>query len=291
MPSAEHPHPVRLEDRPVIDRFLRAHPQTISDLCFINLLGWAGAREIRWKEHDGHLLVCFRDDDDRVKFYPPVGPDPVRLMRELRHTYHWTRVDEQLEKRVEDFPLYVLCTHSDYVYRTRDLVALEGKKYDGKRNFIRRCEKLGPEVVAVTPETAAECLAFYEGWFAALPEKSETLTQESDAIRLALGNIAALGLEGVAVRIDGAVRGFAIGDRLNDDTIVEVFEKASTAYTGLYAYLLHAFAKSVDGRYAHINREEDLGIAGLRKAKESWYPSELVKKYDVEEEDCECASE
>lgn len=280
----DHPlQPVRPEDKPLFDRYLRAHPPLLSDLCFFNLVGWAESRGIRYAEHDGHLVISFIDGDGREKCYPPVGPDPVRVMSALRGELHWTRIDERGEKAAEAmFPLNVLCTHSDYVYRTHDLVALEGKKYDGKRNFVRRAEAYAPVVEPVTPANAAACLAFYEAWFNALPEKSVGLTQEHAAIRLGLENLELLQLEGVAVLVDGTVRGLALGDRLNDDTIVEVVEKASTEHTGLYAFLLHAFAKSVYGRYAHINREEDLGIAGLRKSKESWYPSELLKKYEAE---------
>jgi hypothetical protein len=110
---------------------------------------------------------------------------------------------------------------------------------------------------------------------------NESARDESSALIKALRHFDDLRLHGVAVLVGGAVAAFALGEPLNPTTSVEHFEKALPGYTGAYPFLLQAFAQSVPDGFAYLNREQDLGVEGLRRAKESWHPAFLVEKYTL----------
>jgi hypothetical protein len=277
--------PVTLADKPLFDAYLARHPPTVSELTFTNVFCWAEVRHHLCGEHQNHLLSAYRQGDCCLSFYPPVGPDPVALLRQridgLRD-YCWTRLPSDLVARLGPEARPVLDRdNSDYVYRVEDLRTLRGKDYHGKRNLARRFADLSaPEVRPLTPELAAECLHVQEQWLEG-QRHNESARDESTALVKAVRHFDELGLRGVAVLAGGALVAFAIGEPLNPSTFVEHFEKALPGYTGAYQYLLRAFAESIPEGFTLLNREQDLGVEGLRKAKESWHPALLVEKYNL----------
>ena len=102
-----------------------------------------------------------------------------------------------------------------------------------------------------------------------------------DAIIESFGHFAELDYLGGAIRIAGKVQAFTIGEMMNADTVVVHIEKADPAITGLYPMINQEFCRRLDAGVAYVNREEDMGNAGLRKAKESYYPARLVEKYEL----------
>jgi hypothetical protein len=171
--------------------------------------------------------------------------------------------------------------NSDYVYRIQDLRDLPGKAYHAKRNHARRFAELyQPEVRPLTAELAPSCLHVQEQWLEG-QRNNEAARDESTALIKALHHFDDLRLHGIAVLVGGTVVAFAIGEPLNSTTFVEHFEKALPDYSGAYQFLLQAFAQSIPEGFPHLNREQDLGIEGLRRAKESWHPAFLVEKYTL----------
>ena len=108
-----------------------------------------------------------------------------------------------------------------------------------------------------------------------------TYRDESTALMKTLSHISRLELQGIVVMVGGELAGFAIGEALNTTTFVEHFEKGLPDVTGMYPFLLHEFAKSIPDSFTFLNREQDLGIEGIRKAKESWHPAFLERKYTL----------
>jgi hypothetical protein len=106
-----------------------------------------------------------------------------------------------------------------------------------------------------------------------------SLCAEYRAVRAAFRRFEDFGLLGGVVRVDGCVQAFAIGEALNRDTAVVHFEKAMTEYRGLYQLINQRFCISELDGFRFVNREQDLGIPGLRKAKESYHPHHMVDKY------------
>lgn len=276
--------PVTLKDRPIFDRFLQAYPQETSELTFNDIFCWAEVEHHLWCEEDRHLLVSFRKQDCKLQFLPPVGPNPGRIIRKplpgLTH-YAWARLPGSLAHRLprERHPVFDR-DNSDYVYHLSDLRELKGKRYDGKRNFIKRFQEHHPIVKSLTSSMAPDCLRLQESWLAT-QRKSPGAVEESTALMKTLQHFDALSLMGLAVFVDGELVGFAMGEPLSRTMFVERFEKAVPGYPGIYQYLLHAFALAVPASFTELNREQDLGLPGLRKAKESWQPQRMIGKFSV----------
>ena len=107
------------------------------------------------------------------------------------------------------------------------------------------------------------------------------MLNESIAIQEAFTYFDQLGVKGGAILIDGKVEAFALGEPLNQDTVVIHIEKANSAYEGLYSLINQAFLENQWSGYTYINREQDLGEEGLRKAKESYFPHHMINKYTI----------
>jgi len=179
--------------------------------------------------------------------------------------------------------------YEDYVYRACDLAGLQGRDYAKKRNLIRQFEREyleagRVEVRAITTANAGECLAALEGWRAERrgQDWTDVLECERRAVTSALRGFAALDLQGLMVAIDARVRGFGIGSRLNEDTWVLNFEKASDQVKGLYQFLDRECARSLFPGLTFLNKESDLGDPGLARAKQSYHPAFRVKSYRLE---------
>jgi hypothetical protein len=171
----------------------------------------------------------------------------------------------------------------DYVYLTQDLIELKGRKYHRKRNHIKQFqEKYSYQCIPLTPEWIPQCLQLETEWCDLRHcEASPGLLNESFAIKEAFTHFEKLGVKGGTILINGKVEAFTLGDPLNPDTVVIHIEKANPAYEGLYPTINQAFLENQWSGYAYVNREQDLGEEGLRKAKESYFPHRLVNKYTV----------
>jgi uncharacterized protein len=277
--------PIALGDKALFDRYLLRYPPEVSELTFTNAFCWAEIRHHLFCELEGHLLISYRQKDCCLSFYPPVGPEPVALIVkkiEGLRDYCWTRLDKTLATSLGPSTRLLLDRDNwDYVYRVEDLRTLKGKDYHGKRNFARRFGELyHPEVRPLTGALASECIHIQEQWLEG-QRHNESARDESTALIKALHHFDDLGLRGIGVFTEGSLVAFAIGEPLNPTTFVEHFEKALSEYTGAYQYLLQALALSIPENLPFLNREQDLGVEGLRRAKESWHPARLVEKYCV----------
>ena len=139
----------------------------------------------------------------------------------------------------------------------------------------------------LTDANIPECIAMDNAWFAQRDsemeaEEKKQLGYENDAVHDALRNFDALGLIGGLIRAGGQVVAFSLGDRLGTDTFDVHFEKAFGDIQGAYAVINREMARYVRQTYpdvVYLNREDDVGIEGLRKAKLSYYPDILLEKY------------
>lgn len=168
----------------------------------------------------------------------------------------------------------------DYIYLSSDLISLAGRKYHGKRNHISKFMRKHPDCVYedITPLNISECESAAVAWFEQNSDR-EDIDQELTAIKRALEHFDELCMLGGMLKVDGKVVAFTIGERLNKDIFVVHFEKALKGYEEAYTVINNRFAAEHLSDYKYINREEDMGIEGLRKAKLSYYPHILLKKY------------
>ena len=176
-----------------------------------------------------------------------------------------------------------------YLYTVDKLADLAGKKLHAKRNHINRFVENNPTWTyeEITPATLPECLEMDKEWYRRSLQREgdaeeRDLGDEGIALRTAMEHYEELGLEGGLIRVYGEVVAFTIGDRLSADTYDVHFEKAYGELQGAYAMINREFARWVRARHPEIrylNREDDMGVEGLRKAKQSYYPDLMVEKH------------
>lgn len=176
----------------------------------------------------------------------------------------------------------------DYIYRTENLIHLPGKKFHAKRNHISKFMRTYPDWTYenIGPDNLAECIAFTSAWLEKAivgqdDEQIYELCMENSAIALALRQFDTLGMAGGLLRVSGRVAAITLGEPINRRVFVTHFEKADTDIDGAYTMINQQFAVNRLADYEYINREEDLGLEGLRKAKLSYHPDILLEKFNI----------
>ena len=168
--------------------------------------------------------------------------------------------------------------YADYIYRREDLAALAGKKYHQKRNHIARFERGNAwDSEPITAGSLHECLAMEHRWLAGNPGKDPN-GDELRALERCFAHYEAFGFRGMLLRAGGRAVAFTLGEELNGHCFCTHFEKALPEAPGAYQVINQCFAEALKD-YEFINREEDLGDDGLRRAKLSYYPAYLLEKY------------
>jgi hypothetical protein len=283
-----------LEDKPLCDQLFTHFPPQISEFTFTNLFIWRHAYQIKISRLK-NFLCLLSDREKSPFFFPPIGEgDVIKCYQGLLQylggkTTHpkIVRIPEsavqQMDWKTSGMKAELDRNQCDYVYLTQDLIELKGRKYHRKRNHIKQFqEKYSYQYIPLTPEWILQCLQLETGWCDLRHcEASPGLLNESVAIKEAFTHFEELGVKGGAILIKGKVEAFTLGDPLNPETVVIHIEKANPAYEGLYPTINQAFLEYQWSGYIYVNREQDLGEEGLRKAKESYFPHHLVNKYVV----------
>lgn len=281
-----------LTDKPLFDLTFKQFPPLISEFTFTNLFIWRHAYQIAFSRWDGFLCL-FAKNKKHPFFFPPVGEGDVvaccrallQGMREHGTSAQIARVPENLVSQfnweAEGFLIEFDRNQSDYVYLIEDLAQLRGRKYHRKRNHIKKFKETYPyQYLPLAPELISECLELQTTWCDLKHcEVDLNLTNELIAIREAFTHFEVLGVMGGAIFINGKVEAFTLGEPLNQETVVIHIEKANPNFDGLYPALNQAFLEQHWTAYQYVNREQDLGEEGLRKAKESYFPHHMVNKY------------
>ena len=174
----------------------------------------------------------------------------------------------------------------DYIYNIEDLASLKGKKFQKKRNHLNKFRLLHPKAVTrqITDENVAEAAAFVDNWYALQLQQDPTrdFQMEQAAFYKALQHKDGLQMEGLMLYIGDKVVAFTMGSFLSRQTFDIHFEKALERVDGAYAAINQAFARCLQEKYPellYLNREDDLGLEGLRKAKLSYQPAFMGEKY------------
>ncbi|MDI6846371.1 MAG: phosphatidylglycerol lysyltransferase domain-containing protein [Candidatus Saccharicenans sp.] len=281
--------PVELADREEINRYLEIYPPDICELTFANIFIWRHWEKQQITKINDNLCVLCSPPDEPPYFLEPVGENRLRDTVEtcLSVAPRLSRVSERFVSRLgPGFSIREDRDNFDYVYLTEELASLRGKKFDGKRNLIKKFEKSYRAEVRPLAETHVwGCLELLRRWEASSPEENREADEKtlaaSTAIREALVNLSSLELQGIVMFIEGRVEGFCLGERLNPETAVVHVELASRQMTGLHQFLNRECARTVWKEFKYINREQDAGLPGLRKSKLSYHPHRFVKKYDL----------
>lgn len=285
--------PFRIEDKARIDSYFTVHHYEQIDCTFNTLFLWQDAYQTSWAEQDGILFVRAGTGKDTF-FMPPFAKeeenfvhglaliheeyDRLGLPFRLKSASSW--VTEQIERLVPGkYDFIEDRDNEEYIYRTEDMIRLPGKKLRMKKNhlngFLRQYADYQYE--AITKENLEDAKAGIHDWFL----RHGDIEEEEQAIKRCFDHWDALGVKGAVIRIYGKVEAFTNGDSINEKMAHIIFEKANPEIRGLYQainrdFLIHEFAET-----EFVNREEDLGLPGLREAKMGYHPDHLTEKYDV----------
>ena len=277
------------EHKELFDRVLKDdHPQ-ISEFTFTNLFSWRNSYTFEVSLFEQALLVRSLQDAS-IRYFPPIGAsDPAAVIRQVltRSPGVFVRVPEVMAAffiNDTDFHVTEDPDNFDYVYLREDLVSLPGRKYDGKRNLIKNC-MVGQAVVyeQITSAQSTTILSFEQSWCEIKDcDHVLGLAHERAALQEIVAHFAKLPLRAACLSIAGQVKALIIAEALNPQTVVIHILKADPAITGSYQVMLHEFLKRDASDFVYVNMEQDLGIAGLRKAKQSYHPCSMVKKYTIQ---------
>lgn len=288
--------PLTLEDRARFEHYTKGRRQ--SEASFANLYMWQHDADTELAEEDGALYVLFRDARRGPFMLPPFTPDKSASLAPHMEAAEKFMLDEfgsfrmkcatngTIRRITHDCPGHYAFLYdendSDYVYNTPDLAELPGKRFHSKRNHVSAFLRSHDPVLAdYTDEYRDACLLMQDDWARSGQDNPLAADEEYISIMKALDNHESLGLKGMVVLLDGKVAAFTFGEQLTDDTVLIHIEKARRDVNGMFTFINQAFIRRAWGATRYVNREEDMGIPGIRKAKRSYRPAFMVDKYDV----------
>ncbi len=288
--------PIELQDRDRINNIIKAYQPEVSEWTFTNLFIWRGHYGFLWSVYKDWLMVVCPGAKDGLYAMEPVGPSSRRdaatvLLEWLKNEKKVAdprieRADRRLASELEDLDNISIAEareHFDYVYLRQDLVELAGNKYRSKRNHINQLSRTYDFNYAnLKADHIDDCLELQNRWCEQKRcEDDMNLSSEWGAVREILENYSALELKGGVIMVGAKVMAFTIGELLNDETAVVHIEKADPEIPGLYQVINQQFCENAWEGVRYINREQDLGLPGLREAKLSYYPDHFVEKFTI----------
>lgn len=290
-------HEITMEDKPWMDRKYAEENQNACEYTFANNFIWRKKYGTAVAEVCGCLIVR-SGKEGAFSYSCPVGAGDKRealarllaeCQKEGRELSLFPVLEEDRRQLLEWFPGQFLIAERrenfDYIYSREKLETLPGKKLHGKRNHIARFKDEGDwRYAPITAENAEECRQMTYTWIKMRSEKwNGEMEREIEVLHEAFDYREELGLSGGVLYRGEEIVAFTMGEPLNRDTFVVHFEKAYPNLQGAYPMINQQFAAHICGTYRYVNREEDTGDAGLRRAKLSYYPELLLKKYGAVE--------
>ena len=287
--------PIELRHRPLLASYAGCFHERTTEGSFATLYIWSHKYKVHLCENDGVLYLRSEAGEYPSYLLPRCDGDLAQSLMRIegeadKHGYPFAirGLSEPMTKRVEQsLPgRYTFTPHpetADYLYLASDLRDLPGKRYHGKRNFIARFESTYAGLWSyeeISAENLGDAFAFQARWCRKNNCSSNlSLQEESTAISTLLANMDSLGAAGGLLRVDGRAVAFTIGSPCSPDTIDIHVEKADYDFVGSYPMINRAFLRNAGAWATYVNREEDLGLEGLRRAKRSYHPTALLMRY------------
>ncbi len=294
--------PLKLEHRPLFSEHYSKYPPRHSENVFTTLISWSHFVKPYFLLRDDNLMIMTKVEG-KPRFRMPLGerrPEIVRRLAEISaehgSAFSLVLIDNDSRAWLESlFPKAEFAKHPDYfdyIYLAPDLADLEGKKYLKIRSKLNRFRKqnAGYTVERMCRQNIEEIRKFLKRWCLWKDcESDPMLDNERLAIMYTVEHCFELGLEGLAVRINGDIEAVTMFESLCQDTGVVHFEKAMPSFEGLYQAINNESAKVLAERHMYINRQSDLGIEGLRTAKQRYHPVMMLEVQNMTRPDLKAA--
>lgn len=281
---------IELEDIDIYKKIFSNSKELSCENSFANLLVWQAAYNNMIAVYDDILFIK-SGQGVTESFRLPLGGDlerGIKLVEEYcqgKKPFFWAQEGPVFELFKEKFSDSYTFNENrdafDYIYLRENLATLSGKKYHSKRNHISAFTKAyNWEYRPVTDENIDDIKACSELWYKENSHRLDrTMLHEKKGINTMLDNMKKLSVKGGAIYVDGKAVAFTLGSATNSLIFDIHIEKALSDYAAAYTVINREFAKNELSDYKYINREDDLGHEGLRKAKLSYKPEILLKKY------------
>ncbi|NLT63503.1 MAG: DUF2156 domain-containing protein [Clostridiales bacterium] len=284
---------VTIEDKDILMKYLSYNKPWACDYSVGNLILWADVFNTQFALAEDMLFIKFMKDRELYFAYPMGNGDLKRAFEwlfayceENNIEFKMNNVEPEMFKEVEkiypdEFEITYVRDNADYIYSTEDLKNLSGKKYHGKKNHVNKFQKTYPDWVyeSITDKNIDECIEMVKEWCAenkCCEDRSKA--DEICVLIKGLRNRTELKLIGGIIRTAGKIVALTLGEKANNDMFIIHFEKAFKGIQGAYPMIGQQFIIHELSDYAYVNREEDMGVEGLRKSKESYYPVFMAEK-------------
>ena len=284
---------IELSDKSWVDPLFRLSNFRGAEYCFTNLFVWRHVYHTRIARWNNFLLIRSGPSESPSDIFPAGEGDIKGVMellfasaREEKRDFTMTGVAQEQAAQLEQlFPnLFEVSPNRnswDYIYRSSDLSTLQGKHYQPKRNHIARFTELPDwSYERITQQNIQDCIEMNTIWCEQMGcTHNKSLYMETCAVKIGLQNFEALRLEGALLRVSGNVVAYTLGEPINLDTYIVHVEKAFPDVRGAYPLINREFIRDRGAAFLYVNREDDAGDEGLRKAKNSYHPAFMQEKY------------
>lgn len=288
-------NPVKLSDKSLLQPFLYENQEFLCNWSFPNMILWSETYRPHYTFINNMLVGLTMKDNNPVYGFPIGKGDIKPVMESLmahaevnNHPFKMAFLTEEMKQTVENlypnqFEFEEKRDAFDYIYNVNDLLYLTGKKYQPKRNHINQFKKNYSYIYSpLNASDISDCLEMQKLWCIeneCYIKENCMLKMENCAVEKALTLFDKMDMKGGVLRVDNKVIAFTIGQALNNYVFEVNIEKALRDYHGAYPMINQQFVEHEMQGYQYVNREEDVNDDGIRKAKLSYHPVILLKKY------------
>ena len=287
---------IDIKDKELWNNYLFSSGIRFCDFSFLNICAWNFYYHTEICEYNGFLLVRHFFHNDYHYFYP-IGNGDIKLvlddLKKFANQTHnsflldcltWENFEEFRKIFHEPYKFRLERNYSDYLYLRNDWIELRGKRLQAKRNHLKRFFHYYKfEYKHYTVSFLDDCISLTERWMKEnIDLNLSSMESELKVIRFALTHLEELGGYGGTLWIDGKLVAYSFGSPIDENTFVVHVEKADTTFEGIYVAMGNLFAQNIPSQYRFLNREDDMGLKGLRQSKLSYYPHELLAKFCIE---------
>ena len=284
---------VTLKSKDEIEGFLKNTCSYSSEFSFANIYAWQHMYKVKYAMVDGALVLLYiAGNGELFLFYPLAKEHADEVFEKVLARLHeqgrkpkirlWNEKQAELfqQKYGDKVKFFEDDSIEEYVYDREKLATLSGKKLHSKRNFVNRFKSMYDWQYKKMDQTLAkECVGVFHSW---LDEKDEQLEGVTEATLKFLDNYEELALTGGCLLADGKIVAFSVGEQICDDVAAVHLEYGDKNYHGVFQAMNQEYVANEWQHVKYINREEDMGLVGLRQAKQSYKPDFMVKKYIAE---------
>lgn len=287
--------PVTLKDKPLFDRYFSLNNGINSEYTFTNMFMWQKSYNIRYAVIDNMLCIFSQHGSGAETVNFPLGEGDVKpvissLLEYFKNSGQSPLIriysEDEINRLNQAFPDAFILTKDrnsfDYVYKINDLIELRGSDYHAKKNHINRfLAKYSYEYINITNDNLHLCYDMFERWCDSKIYTISGIEEQREAVKILFNNFDKLNLVGGGITVDNNIVAFSIGEVLNADKSMVVIhlEHADTNFQGSFPFINQQFLVHSWDNFEYVNREEDMGLAGLRRAKQSYRPCLMVEKY------------